>query len=277
MNENKSGNENAASGDPHSDNYQTTHPHYNLKYLLLDRKTDVVAFTALLLTFINLSAGAYYFYFNADIVHEHPNTVLIWAYGNQNDKRYLSVSADLAYINSSNKTQNAVLKEENVTIESIRCPSDNTLITINKELRAGYYEQMVIGGKKVSRVNTRAALPKQIPGLSVASHGSSFFPHERDCRNKQSCETFGNYLKMKDFIEILKQCPSIPEGKVELQLSFTAEYYGASPTKIQCDLLIHQAEIKNLDDEMRTLKSTNDIVNSYGWVNRTCFPVKNKS
>jgi hypothetical protein len=262
--------------------YRVTHPHYNLKFLLIDRKADIISFISFSITSFNLLVLGFLVFDEADIIQQNPKSIILWGYENQSGGRYLSINADLAYINKSNKTQNAVLKNEAVIVEKVKC-SSGRLIIYNKKLDAAYYENMIIGSSEIKRVISEYAVPIDIPGLSVKTHGTSFFPFENDCRDKNNCEIFDNWISVKKFTDELNSCfptESQKDETISLFIKFQSEYYSSSPTSTICELLIGKSDIAHLNDENRRIKtsgiSDGVVHRSFGFMNRTCFPLKER-
>ena len=180
-----------------------------LGLLKIERKSDILAFAALILSLVNAFIAYDWITRKSDSELLEPNNVAIIGYLQKPPKeetanipeRILNILSPMTYINTGDKEKSDIIESETVTIS---IPGSSFKAT----LRAYCYTDMDGTGNKMILYSdkTKSALPFSVAGGTTVSHLSHFSP-STTISSRNGLEFFNrdNFVDMKKFTDELTE------------------------------------------------------------------------
>ena len=200
----------------------------NVMGILIERRTDILAFTAFLISIGSLMLQTVNIIKGPDVKIEAPKQVLLHSAPYPDKKNYLRISAKLVYLNKGSPGYDDITKSEEAMLKI-----GNREIKLNAQ---EYIDSGVVDGQ-LKIVKKSDADPVQIKSGSVVVHETYFVPWPSKGKDSAS-----NFIEFSDVLKALKTQP-------ELNVTFITTTFSGSKSKVTCRLLtkefIHHLEMKN--------------------------------
>jgi hypothetical protein len=201
-------------------------------FLEIERKTDLLAFAALLIALSSVIYQIHGFFKGPDVKMFPPEQVFIKAFSYyQGAGFYVRFGARLAYVNEGRLGYNDVLRKESMFF---------SLGGKEYEQTWQAFESFDLKENELISHHISNAHPIPINAGSAVSHETYFAPWPVRCpKAVQKCDKWKNYLKWDDFVKKL-------ESVQELTFRFKSETYSGSTLTTECTIDIDEAFIKGL-------------------------------
>lgn len=162
----------------------------------IERKTDILAFTAFLLSLGGISYQIVTFIRGPDVTLAKPQQVVVYMYPMRDSKtEYLTLISPVAYVNRGHSQNNALVMKESVSFV-LKGEQKNYVwhqfVSVSTSSESG-----VEGMKTNSKIEireTQLAAPFVVPGSGAVSHYTWF-----------AARYDGEYLKKKDFLQTFEK------------------------------------------------------------------------
>ena len=156
----------------------------------VERKTDILAFAAFVISIGGLAAQAVNLIKGPDVFVENPRQVLFKSHRYPDGQEYLRISANLVYINKGSPGYDDITKEEKASV----AVGNKVIDLVGQEYIDSSYKDGKLIVTKLSDAN-----PIQIKSGSVVSHETYFSPWPNESKI-----TADNFTKFSEFIDLLK-------------------------------------------------------------------------
>ena len=204
--------------------------------LNIQRKTDVLALTAFVISLLTGAAQLIDWVKGPQITLYPPERVVIYTYLQSGGTPTVRVAAPMSYTNTAPAQYAATIKAESVDMRV------GPVLSHQKWLS---FAQLRRDGSRFAPQIVSDASPFPIPGGSSVSHSTLFSPFPSDCAPRQeACARFSEYISEDDFTN------SLDAGRINL--TFTSEVYGGSAQSVDCYV--------ELDETVKTLWLANGAV-----------------
>jgi len=188
---------------------------YKILGIEIERKTDILAFAAFVISLGGLTAQVINFVKGSDVQLKTPSQILISSKPKKQG-HYTLMSAKLAYFNNGSPGYNDVTKSEDIyfTIghQNIHLTAQNYIATEDKE------------GKLIT-TKISDADPVQIKSGDLVVHETHFYPWPSKTKDKSK-----NFIQYSEFIRLLKKQP-------ELIINFKIKTYKNKKFNFSCKLI----------------------------------------
>jgi len=251
-------------------------PPFDIGLLLIERKSDLIAFVALILSSLSLIVALYLFLKKPDPRLLVPKTVIFAGLSEgKGQPRSLSISTPMSYVNMGEKDQPWIAVDEYVRFS---LPGSNHRYVHHS---SGYGELLRIGNllESVSE-KKQQAFPFKVGGSDVLAHVTQFSPK----RGLPPVNAGRDFLSLRDFSSALMKTwreetqnqpfeQSRLQHTVPLTLEFCAKGLDGTNIGTRCTVYLYYDDLWNLASNMeRTLKNSgSDKVLGQGWSVVTCF------
>jgi hypothetical protein len=208
-------------------------PHFNFFGIVVERKTDVLAATAFLLSVAGITYQLLGFIRGPDVV-VFPTTQLLimpFTYSSANTNEYVRFAADFAYVNKGDAGYNAIIKSEKIRY---------TLGTNVYEQQWQSFESYTSTNNGVLISTSSSIVQFQtVNGGSCVSHETLFAPKSVVIDNG-SAVSYDNFLTWDEFIAQLSQTK-------EFQFELVSELFETKkPVVKKMKLFVTEALLENL-------------------------------
>jgi hypothetical protein len=216
--------------------------------LEIDRKTDILAFAAFIISLTSLSYQAYGFLRGPSVVEFPPEQILFFP-EKSGSGDYLHAAAQVTHVNRGSEGKNAVVRQARMTFELANKPY---------ELKWQYFENFSnAGGKLVRPEHPEAASPIVIKAGEAVSKEIHFAPRTLPIVSQTDAQdAYKNFLRWDDFVSQLANVQ-------ELDVQIVTEFYGLRDEQIN-------VFIRVTPDFIEALKTDR-------WDARSCWPRTKKS
>jgi hypothetical protein len=178
-------------------------------HLELDRKTDILALAAFVLSISGLTYQGILAIKKPDILQFPPDQIVFYP-DKSSGVDYLQVGAQLAYVNNGKGDRNAVLKAERMFFD---------LGGKSYEFKWQNFESYSSEGETLKRGEPKPALPAVIKSGEGASHETHFAPRTFHIATQSDERRYKNFLRWDNFVSEI-------EKVTELDLRIVSEFYG---------------------------------------------------
>jgi hypothetical protein len=211
---------------------------FKLCGLEVERKTDILALTAFLLSFAGIAAQAYFFFRGADTHLFAPEQVLIVGQDYPDGRRFLRLSAPMVYVNRGQSGYNDIVKRETVAFVLDGHP---------RELQWQEFVASSADGTKILMNKKSDALPLAIAGGATEAHETYFAP-----RTAKGPDPAANFIAWDAFLAALEK-----QGEIDFEFRF--DRYDADRRTAKCRMKV--------DEALRL------YLKQKGWSARPCAPI----
>ena len=200
----------------------------------IERKTDLIAFTALLLSVFS-AVGLIYAFVKGSKVNMYLHEQVLMSGDSLNGNKYLRLGATVAFSNHGEIGYDATVKQIRITLK----------FPDNSEYEQRWYQFVTFVNEngELKKGPTEAAVPVQIKAGSALSRDIYFTPFRKRCTagKNDSCDEWHNYLKWDDFL-----------GKMtidqKIQVMITAQFLKKKTTTASCAVTIDQHLVNQLTE-----------------------------
>lgn len=204
--------------------------------LSIQRKTDVLALTAFVISLLTGAAQLIDWVKGPQITLYPPERVVIYTYLQSGGTATVRIAAPMSYTNTAPAQYAATIKAESVDMQVGHVLSHQKWLS---------FAQLRRDGSRFDPQLISDASPFPIPGGSSVSHSTLFSPFPSDCASgQQACARFSQYISENDFTK------SLDADRIDL--TFTSEVYGGSVQSVDCYV--------ELDEAVKTLWLANGAV-----------------
>ncbi|WDP90481.1 MAG: hypothetical protein HUN04_12580 [Desulfobacter sp.] len=200
----------------------------NVLGILVERKTDILAFTAFLISIGSLILQTVNLIKGPDVRLEPPKQVLLVSEKYPDKKNYLRISAKLIYLNQGSPGYDDITKSEQAFF---MLGGKRIELTGQEYVESGFVDNRF----KVKKISD--ADPVQIKSGGVVVHETYFVPWPSKTGAPSS-----NFIEFSEFLKELRQQP-------ELRITFIAKTFSGTLNKATCKLstkeFIHHLETKH--------------------------------
>jgi len=156
----------------------------------IERKTDILAFAAFVISIGGLVSQAINLVKGPDILVENPRQILFKFHKYPDGEEYLRISANMIYLNKGSPGYDDITKSEEARITI----GNRVIILVGQE----YIDSSDENGEFIV-TKLSDADPVQIKSGSVVTHETYFSPWPNDTKNSSM-----NYIKLSEFILLLE-------------------------------------------------------------------------
>jgi len=188
----------------------------------IERKTDILAFAAFVISITGLTYQLYGFFRRPSVVQFAPEQVLFFRVQNW-DKWYVHMAARMTYVNKGAEGKNAVVKSERIVF---------ALATKTYELKWQYFGSFQSAGNRlIPPEHPDGAKPVSVKAGETFSEEVHFVPRTLQIINDVNVsEPFKNFLPWDDFVRELAKLR-------EFDIRIITEFYGLKDQEI--DVFVH--------------------------------------
>lgn len=187
---------------------------FRLFGIQIEKKTDILAFAAFVISVGTLVAQLVNLVRGPDIVLDGPKIVTLYSSPGGDGKHYIRLAARFTYLNNGSPGYDDFLKSESATILV-----DGASI----ELEAKDFVELSSHGKVMMRKRLNDATPVALKSGEVVSHETEFVPFpSRNSSNE-------NFVSRAEFIDKL-------QSATDLIIRFTVHTYGGQTLSRHCSL-----------------------------------------
>jgi hypothetical protein len=204
------------SGDPTTDSAENPRrstmsrsSFFALFHLELDRKTDILALAAFVLSVSGLIYQGILAIKKPDILQFPPDQIVFYS-DKSSGIDYLQVGAQLVYVNNGKGDRNAVLKAERMFFD---------LGGKSYELKWQNFVSYSSNGPKLDFGDPEPAIPSVIKSGEGTSHETHFAPRTFHIATQSDERRYKNFLRWDNFVSEI-------EKVTELDLRIVSEFYG---------------------------------------------------
>jgi len=194
--------------------------------MLLSRKIDVVAFTALFLSIATITIQLSAYFKGARLTLLPPDQVFIRRDDSYTDKiPRARFGATLIYVNTGEKGYASIVRRESVVVK-----------IDGKDFEQGWDQFVVFDGPKPKKGSDEPAKPFPVDGGDTKTHQTDFIPWPKRCpRAQATCpELEENHVHWDMFMNELRRLTKA--GQYEYEFDFAAEVYGADKITASCKI-----------------------------------------
>lgn len=138
-------------------------------------KTDILAFTAFLLSLSGIAYQLILFFRGPEVTLAKPRQVTIYMHpAHDSNKRYFTIISTLAYVNSGQSGNNAVVMQESVSFSLGGKQFEYTWHQFVTLSFVNPLETKKEDSRKIEFINPQTAAPFVVPGGGAASHETWF-------------------------------------------------------------------------------------------------------
>ncbi|MEX3954167.1 hypothetical protein AB4Y40_41675 [Paraburkholderia sp. EG287B] len=179
--------------------------------LHIQRKTDILALTAFVISLLTGGLQIVEWYKGPQISLYSPERVVIYTYMQTNGLTVIRVAAQMSYTNTASAQYAGSIKSEQVTL------TIGPLKSVQKWLS---FAQLRREGEIFDPKILADAAPFPIPGGGSISHSTLFSAFPVNCKSgKDECDRYRNYISGDDFLKAL--------GAKTIELKFQSDVYAA--------------------------------------------------
>lgn len=222
----------------------------------IERKTDILALAAFIISISGLLYQITVFV-QGPRVHLIPPeqiTLTTTSYGN-NGNKYITIIANMTYVNSGQEGHNAVIQKEKISFE---------IGNQTYELVWQYFVDVTSEGKRLDRKVIKSAQPFSLNAGSAESHETQFYPRSTQRLDTTQGTPDKNFLPLKTFIKGFESLllPGPSQKQEKLKLRFTAETLNDKRQEVTCVVYLSREDLWRLQDPEK------------GWIAPSCWPEK---
>lgn len=184
--------------------------------LEVERKTDLLALTALILALAGILFQLVGYFRGAEVKLFRPEQVLIVFDAYSDGQEYVRINARMAYVNTGQPGFNATVRRESVRFG---------LGGVTYEQIWQDFQGFDSKGKQIVPRLGSDAKPEPVMAGSALSHETYFAPHPVRCDPSTPCETYRNFLDWNRFVTLVAR-------EKRLEFEFVGEIYGESQAKV---------------------------------------------
>ena len=196
----------------------------------IDRKTDILAFAAFVISITQLIYSLYGFMSGPRVRLYPSEQILMKVVEYPRAGRYLMLNTRMAYVNTGQPGNNTAIGKETISFRIL----GNDGEWRRYEHQWQRFESFDLVGTSLRSIKSEPAIPVPINAGSAVSHETSFAP--RSVPGKEGADKWKNFLPWEDFIAALNRMES--HGIRRLEFTVTAEILGKKPisTTYEVDL-----------------------------------------
>lgn len=217
----------------------------------IERKTDVLAFAAFLISLGSLLTQTFSLIRGPEIILDGPGIITLYSGTGSDKKKKLRLAAGFTYLNKGSPGYDDFIKSEQVTVLL-----DDKVIN----LTAKYYIQMRSEGKKLQKSHQGDAIPVALKSGMVNYHETEFVPLTGKHGDKD------DHVEIERFIALLNRSSNF-------RLTFSIETYEGTIIRKQCYLEPSKV-VKGLKDEEKIVVeiglNNKESSNRQGWSATSC-------
>lgn len=161
-------------------------PLISLRWIRIDKKTDIVALTAFLLALFSALYQVKVWLQGPEVFFYPPDRVVVYSYNQSNNIPIIRIAASMSYNNAASSEYSTAIKNESVLMQVGSIRSTQEWVSFGRLARdtTGFNPDI-----------TSDAAPVPIPGGSAVSHSTFFGPFEVDCTpSEKDCKSNQNYI-----------------------------------------------------------------------------------
>ena len=210
--------------------------HFKILGIEIERKTDILALAAFIISIGSLLSQVVLLLRGADITLYKPEQILIKSHEYPDGKSYMRLSATMTYRNSGSPGYNDTIRKEKV------------FFTINEkkyELNWDDYIDSTAKEKEIIITKKTDAVPTQVDAGSVVVHETYFAPWPAEGDDPSA-----NYIEWNDFIEKISSQKS-------LLFKFHFESFDGKKEEVSCKVVVSEF-IKHLKQKGWSAPTCND-------------------
>jgi hypothetical protein len=210
----------------------------------IDRKTDVLAAAAFVISVAGVLYQVISFLEGPKIVQLPPEQLLLFAERNAADgNEYLHIGAQVAYVNNGKEGKNAALKSERVVFQ---------LGGKLRELRWQTFDKFSSDNGKLNRGERTPALPVVVKAGEGISHETNFSPRTLHVADPtEGPKAYENFMPWTEFVSQLSKVN-------EFEVRLISEFYGLK----SCETKLFVRVTPDLIENLRTKN----------WSGPSCWP-----
>jgi hypothetical protein len=198
-------------------------PALDLFGLQIQRKTDVLALTAFLISLLTGGLQLYEWFKGPQISLYPPERVIIYAYQQSGGSTVVRVAATMSYTNSASSQYAGTIASEQVKLTIGSRTSHQRWLSFAQLRREDFlFDPNIIAD----------AAPFPIPGSGSISHSTLFSAFPIDCMpSAPQCQRYQDYWSEEDFAKAL--------DNDHIDLEFQSDVYGShDPLRVQCRIAV---------------------------------------
>jgi len=207
---------------------------YRLFGIEVERKTDILAAAAFIISITGLAYQLYGFFQGPAVIQFPPEQVLFFPEQSGN-QYYVHAGAQVSYVNKAREGKNAVVKLQRMTFD---------LDGKTYELKWQLFEKFSSNGNQLIRSgNPEPAEPIIIKAGEAVSKETHFAPRTLSVVNPSDSGTaYKNFLRWDEFVSKLAKVK-------EFDVRIVSEYYGLKDQETKVFIRITPALIKSLETD----------------------------
>jgi hypothetical protein len=256
------------------------HP-YDIGLFLIERKTDVIAFVALILSLISFMLALAWVFQRPDPVIIPPRGIDLFGMSHPGrDQQTLGLSAVVSYANRGGVDQPWIVLDEQVHFQLEEGGPRLTLTGGGHSVSVAVEDRLIELSEQ-----SRPASPFRIPGGDVVAHPTDFMPERQPAA---SGDVDRDYLGTYDFVEpLMRRWREATKGQdfdkaaVEIPVVVAFDFcaYGIDGRRIgaRCNAELYYMDLFDLaENQARTLHVNTDQSTpvGQGWTSVACYPVR---
>ncbi|OQZ01483.1 MAG: hypothetical protein B6D35_03305 [Candidatus Brocadia sp. UTAMX2] len=222
----------------------------------IERKTDILALAAFIISISGLLYQITVFLQGprVHLISPEQITLTTYSYGNDSNK-YVSIIANMTYVNSGQEGHNAVIQKEKVSFE------------IGSQTYEFAWQKFVDVTSEENRLDIKfikSANPFSLSAGSAESHETQFFPRSRSHSDKTQGASDKNFLPLNTFVRGFESLllSGQSQKQEKLKLRFTVEMVNDKRQEVTCIVYLTREDLWRL----QSLKK--------GWIAPSCWPEK---
>jgi len=194
----------------------------NVLGLRVQRKTDVLALTAFIISLLTGLMQVVEWYRGPKIALYTPERVVIYSYPQADGGAVVRVAAQMSYTNSSSAQYSGSVKSEQVTLK---------IGAVSATERSVTFAQLRREGSHFSPAVISDAAPFPVSGGGSVSHSTLFSAFPRICAPVESkCDRYADFVNDDDLTKAL--------NAERIELEFVADIYDGKLLSVKCYLPI---------------------------------------
>jgi len=198
----------------------------------IERKTDVLALTAFLLSALSAFYQFGILVFGPKATLIPPAAVTLYRFGGEKVPAYASVATSMSVAHTSNATEPLLVKMETATFALGKK-------TINLMWHGQPESPIADGETKFGKMN--AIGPFIVDTKKIQSSLVVFAPQSKECGTDKTCDVNENFLSWNAFIDLLRD--AMQKGETQLTVQFAAEFTNHRTVSVSCVIPLHPNQL----------------------------------
>lgn len=207
----------------------------NIFGLEIERKTDVLALTAFLISVLTAVYQLGIFVLGPRATLMQPSTLMLYRFGSDNESSYLSAVASMSIANTSNASEPLLVRMETATL------------TVGKRRVVLHWHgqpdsPIAVGASKFEAI--KAIGPFIVDTKKIQSSLVIFAPQTTACGADTACDVNQNYVAWRAFLGEVRSL--IHTDTPTLTIELTAEFSNHKTVTAACTIPIHADQLRLL-------------------------------